>query len=127
MTSGTSPVVHPVTSAVAKIDRYRKPTKRRSVEEKEGRTDILEIVVLSTGADALLRVGSALQAGLFTSGVDLSKEDRLELVHARVCELQSGVIVGNDGGGRNERMPMFLREEINEGLTDFLTGPIRHG
>lgn len=97
------------------------------MEKQEGRTDVFKIVVLTTSADALLRVRSALQVGLFTSRVDLSKEDRLELVHTRVRELQSGVIVGDHRRGRNERMTMLLGEEINEGLTDFLTGPIRHG
>lgn len=96
--------------------------KRRT----EGRTDILKIVVLSTGADALLAVRSALQIGLFASRVNLAQEDGLELVHTRVGELQGGVIVGNDGGGRHKRVSMLLHEEIDVGLSHFITGPIRH-
>jgi len=92
---------------------------------RERRTDILKIVVLSTGANALLAVCRALQRSLFARRIHLTKEDGLELVHAGVGELQRGVIVGNDGRRDHKRVSMLLNEEIDEGLAHFIAGPIR--
>lgn len=107
------------------------PSKERGVEwgVKRGigaRTDVFKVVMLSTGADALLRVRGALETSLFTSGVYLAKEDGLELVHARVGELQGGIIVGHHWRGRNKRVPVLLNEEIDVGLAYFLARPVRH-
>ena len=43
--------------------------------------NILEVVVLAAGADALLRVSGALEPGEGGPGFRLSDEERLELVH----------------------------------------------
>jgi hypothetical protein len=59
--------------------------------------DIVEIVVLATGADDLLGVDSALQVEHGIGLVDGAQEDGLELVHARIGEEQGRVIVRDDG------------------------------
>ena len=48
--------------------------------------DVVEVVVLAAGADALLRVGRAGQLGEVGVGVGGPQENRLELVHPRVGE-----------------------------------------
>lgn len=42
--------------------------------------DVLEVVVLSTGPDALLAIGSSLESAKLAIWIDYSLEDRLELV-----------------------------------------------
>src|SRR5690606_11460562 len=78
-----------------------------------GVADVLEVVVLATGPDALLGagrpvVGSAIEA----------EEDVLELVHPRVREQQGRVVRRHDRARGDDRV--FLRfEEAEETLTDF--------
>jgi hypothetical protein len=55
--------------------------------------DIVEIVVLATGANTLLGVDSTLQAGHRIGFANDTEKDGLELVHARIGEEQGGVIV----------------------------------
>ena len=84
--------------------------------------NILEIVVLAAGANALLRVDGAGVVALAPA-----KEDILELVHARVGEQQGRVIVGNDGARRCKGVAGLLDEEVDEGLADFGgSGGARH-
>jgi hypothetical protein len=64
--------------------------------EYQVRTNVIEIVVLSTGADALLAVDGALELGLLRSGVNLTEEDGLELVHTSICKEQSGAVGKNE-------------------------------
>src|SRR2546429_352731 len=65
--------------------------------------DVIEIVVLPAGADALLGIGGARVGALL-----LAQEDRLELVHAGVGEEQRRVIVRHDRRAGHERMAMPL-------------------
>ena len=88
--------------------------------------DVVEVVVLASGSDALLRVGGALELGERALGVRGSQEAGLELVHPRVGEEEGRVIVRHDGGGRHDGVLLGL-EEIQEGLPDPLGGPLLHG
>ena len=79
--------------------------------------DIVEIVVLSAGTNAFLRVSSA--RWIVGSGLG-SQEIRDELVHARIGEHQ----VRRGGHDRRRRHDgvQFFFEEIEEGLSDFAGG-----
>ena len=80
--------------------------------------DIVKVIVFATCADALsqsaeppnqevqrpiylLRVYRALQLGQRFGLANRPEKDRLELVHARVREQESGVIVRDDRGRRH--------------------------
>ncbi len=55
-----------------------------------GEADILQVVMLAAGADALLRRGGAVVVALLEA-----EKDVLELVHARVGEEQGGIVRGD--------------------------------
>lgn len=59
--------------------------------------DIVKIVVLPSGADALLGVIRSPEPAKWRRGVHGPKKDRLELVHSRVGEEKGGIIEGNHG------------------------------
>jgi len=84
--------------------------------------DIVEIIVLATRADTLLRVASALQLPHGGPGIHGSKKNRLELVHASIGEEQRRVVHRNNRRGGNERVLLGL-EKFNERLTHFVTRP----
>src|SRR5207249_2087249 len=86
-----------------------------------GEADVLEIVVLSARAHALLAGGGAAVVAALAAG-----EDVLELVHAGVGEEQRRVVLGNERGALHSLVPPLL-EEAEEGLTDFYAGLGRHG
>lgn len=91
--------------------------------------NIVEIIMFATSADALLTVHSTLQLRHWVRLADSAQEDGLELVHARVGEQQSRVIVGDDGRAGHNRVPSLL-EVIEEGLADLSSRPLplgRHG
>jgi hypothetical protein len=71
--------------------------------------DVVEVVVLAAGADALLRVRDAPPRGAL-----LAEEVRLELVHAGVRKQQRRVLMRDDGRGRHERVAVPLHEEVDE-------------
>eukprot|EP01085_Mycamoeba_gemmipara_P005048 Mycagemm_TRINITY_DN10190_c0_g1::TRINITY_DN10190_c0_g1_i2::g.5048::m.5048 type:complete len:174 gc:universal TRINITY_DN10190_c0_g1_i2:619-98(-) len=58
--------------------------------------DVVEIVVLAARTDALLAVYNSLQLGEVALGVNSSKENGLELIHASVCKQERGIIVWHD-------------------------------
>jgi hypothetical protein len=78
-------------------------------------TDHVQIVVLARDADALLRIGRALEIG----GVVAAQQNGLELVHASVGEQQRGVVVGHDRRAGDETM-VLGGEEVDERLTQDL-------
>ena len=83
--------------------------------------DVVEVIVLSAGADALLGVdgpGEGPAAG--------AEEDVLELVHARVGEHQGGVAGGHDRGGGHSSVALAL-EELDELAADLVGGSHAHG
>ncbi len=82
-----------------------------------GPADVVEVVVLAPGADALLRVRRPAPRRLLGA-----EEVGLELVHARVREQQRRVVVRDDGRRRHERVPVLLHEEIDVLPTDLAAG-----
>jgi hypothetical protein len=76
--------------------------------------DVLKVVVLAAGADALLRVGGA-RGALGTRR--LAEEDGHELVHAGIGEEEIGR-VGQERAGRDDGVALFA-EEIEEAGADF--------
>ncbi len=85
-----------------------------------GEADVLEVVVLAAGADALLRRGGAGVRALLGA-----EEDVLELVHAGVGEKQRRVIVRNERRGVDDPVPLRLKE-IEEHRADFRAGAELH-
>src|SRR5205823_10522012 len=87
-----------------------------------GESDVFEVVVLSAGADALLRRDGALVVAGLAPG-----EDVLELVHAGVREEQGGIVLWNERGALHSPVtPLF--EEAEEGFADVGRFPgRRHG
>ena len=79
--------------------------------------DVLEVVMLAAGADALLRVGGA--SGSVRAG-QLAEEDRHELVHAGVGKQQVGR-VRHEAGRRHDGV-LFVLKKIEEGLSDLRAG-----
>src|SRR5262249_47420845 len=76
--------------------------------------DLLEVVVLASGADALLRRGGPRVVALLPS-----EEDVLELVHAGVREEQRGVAVRDDPARRDD-LGAALLEEAEEQRADLI-------
>jgi hypothetical protein len=68
----------------------------------------------------LLRVARPLELAQVAVGVDSAQEDRLELVHARVCEEQRRVAERHDAARGLERMLLGL-EKVREGLAHFIS------
>ena len=79
-----------------------------------GIADIVEVVVLAAGADALLRRGGALVVSFFHAG-----EDVLELVHARVGKEQRGIVGRHQRRAANDAM-IVGRKEVEERLADLI-------
>ena len=91
---------------------------------------VIQIVVLATRANTLLRVSSALQGSQRALGIHSSHEDGLELVHARVGEEKGGIVKWNDtrrrpvGVAAVFPLVLILRlEEVDEGAADFRCRP----
>ena len=84
---------------------------------------VIQIIVLSSGADALLGVGGTLQSGHLEVGVTGSQKQRLILIHTGIGKQQSGVVHGHAGTRGPEDVIVLLDEEINKGLADLGRGP----
>ena len=83
-------------------------------------SDVLEVVVLAAGPDALLGVhGPSVGAGAPT------EEDVLELVHPRVREQQRGVVVRDHRRAAHQGVARLLHEKVHE-LTSDVAGWDRH-
>lgn len=96
-------------------------------------THIVQIVVLTTGANALLGVASSLQLSERTGGVHLqitpvdknylSEENRLVLVHSSVREEKGGVVQGDNRRGLHKGVLMLLKI-LNKSTTDLRRRPL---
>ena len=64
----------------------------------------------SLGLQYLLRVAGAAEAGKVGVGVYSAQKDGLVLVHARVCEEQGGVVVGDHCTAGHKRVALGLEE-----------------
>src|SRR5205085_2443765 len=82
--------------------------------------DVVQVVVLPAGPDALLRVGHAPPRRPVGA-----EEVRLELVHPRVGEQQRRIVQRHDGRRWHERVPVPLHEEIDVGLSNLLRSHAR--
>ena len=76
---------------------------------------VVQVVVLPTRADALLRVGRALELGHCRPLLALAEEEGLELVHARVDEEERRVVVRHHRRRRPPRVRRLVREKVDEG------------
>src|SRR5439155_1646598 len=74
--------------------------------------DVLEVVVLPSGADALLRRDGALVVAGLTPGKDV-----LELVHAGIREQQRRIVLWNERGALHSSVSPLL-EEAEEGVVE---------
>ena len=93
--------------------------------------DIFEVVVLSSGTDAFLRIGRARVRSRDGArkardiGLRIAEKNRDELVHPRVGEEQVRR-VGHQARRRHDGV-LLPAEKIEEALTDFVTGRnVRH-
>ena len=78
-----------------------------------GIADVVQVIVLATGAHAALRGGRTAVATRITA-----QEDILEGHHAGVGEQQGRVVVRHQGAGGNDGMALLL-EIGQEGVSDF--------
>src|SRR5262249_20545002 len=78
--------------------------------------DVLEIVVLAAGADALLRSGCAVVVALLET-----EKDVFELVHPGVGEQKSGIVLRDQRRRMDALVPLLL-EETQEDLANVGTG-----
>jgi hypothetical protein len=74
-------------------------------------THFFEVVVLSTHAQALLRIANS-----FITGNAISQKPILELIHTRIGKHEGRVILYDHGSRRNNRV-LFGRKEIKKGLS----------
>lgn len=96
-------------------------------------SDIIKIVVLSSGTDTLLRVDGTRNLEQLQCRITGSQELGLELVHTGVGKQQRRVVVWHTRRGCPEDVLVLLNEKVNKGLTDLVHGPFqllascRHG
>ena len=81
-----------------------------------GAPDVLEVVVLASGADALLGGGRAHVVAAF-----LAEEEALELHHAGIREEEGGVLGGHEGRGADHGVAVPL-EVVEEALAEIVAG-----
>lgn len=86
--------------------------------------NVVEVVVLAPGADALLGVAGALQPAKLRVRGGGTEEDGLELVHPGVGEEQRGVVDGHHGARRPGRV-RFRLEKVDERRPDPAGRPLR--
>merc|ERR1719379_2915492 len=87
-------------------------------------SDVIQVVVLASSADALLGVNSRLELGHWRRWINCSDEDRLELVHSSICKKKSRVIM-RDRGARVDIWMLTFLEKVEELLSHFVGGDIR--
>jgi len=78
--------------------------------------DVLEVVVLAAGADALLAVGRPLELAEGRVSVGRAEEDRLVLVHAGIDEEEGGC--GRERGVRTSASERERRPKKGEGESE---------
>ncbi len=81
-----------------------------------GEAHVFEVVVLASGAHALLRAGGAGVVALLGA-----QEDVLELVHARIGEQQGGVVGGEQRGAVHLAVPL-LDEKVQKHASNVVSG-----
>mmetsp|Transcript_16360 Transcript_16360/g.41740 ORF Transcript_16360/g.41740 Transcript_16360/m.41740 type:complete len:279 (+) Transcript_16360:2597-3433(+) len=87
--------------------------------------NIVEVVVLASRTNALLRVAGASQLRERSLGISLSEKDSLELVHAGVCKQERGIVVRHHTRGWHDGVLLLFIEEVDERLPDTRAWPLR--
>lgn len=87
-------------------------------------SNIIQVIVFSSGTNALLRVDGTLNIEKLQVGVTCSQKLGLVLIHTGIGEQEGWIIVRDAGGGRPVDVIVFL-EEINKRLTDSVHGPFQ--
>ena len=87
------------------IAERKVPEHLEKCEMACGTADVLQIVMLAAGADALLRAGGSLVRTLFPA-----EKDILELIHAGVREQQRRVVTGDERRARHDTMAVALEK-----------------
>jgi hypothetical protein len=90
-------------------------------------SDIIEIIVLPSGADTLLTVDDTFQGFVNRIWFDLPQEDALELIHSRVGEQKGGILQRNARRTGHVLMTALLLEVVNERLSHLIGRPIPGG
>lgn len=85
-------------------------------------SDVIQVIVLSSRANALLGIDRSLQVSQRTNG--LSQEQGLELVHASIGKQERGIVVWHTGRGRPEHVRVLLHEEIDKRRPDLVHRPL---
>ena len=98
--------------------------------------DIVQIIVLASSTNALLRVAGSLQLGKRTGGVDLgvrgdcqcdlSQEDGLVLIHSGIRKEKRWIVKGNNGRGFDKGVSVVLKE-LDKGATHLGRRPGKFG
>ena len=98
--------------------------------------DIVQIIVLASSTNALLRVAGSLQLSKRTGGVDLgvrgdcecnlSQEDGLVLIHSGIRKEKRRIVEGNNGGGFDKGVSVVLKE-LDKGATHLGRRPGKFG
>ena len=98
--------------------------------------DIVQIIVLASSTNALLRVAGSLQLGKRTGGIDLgvrgdcecnlSQEDGLVLIHSGIRKEKRRIVEGNNGGGFDKGVSVVLKE-LDKGATHLGRRPGKFG
>jgi hypothetical protein len=86
-------------------------------------SNIIQVIVLSTGTNALLRVDSARNVEKFHLWITRSKELGLELIHARIGKQEGGIVMGDARTGSPIDVLMVFNEKVDEGRSDLVHGP----
>jgi len=86
--------------------------------------NVVEVVVLAAGADALLGVAGSLQPAELRVRGGGAEEHGFELIHPGVGEQERGVVDGDHGAGRPGRVRLRL-EKVNESGADTAGRPLR--
>lgn len=84
-------------------------------------SDIVQVIVLSSRANALLSICRPLERGKSAHG--LSQKDALELVHAGIGKQERGVVVGHARRRRPKHVRVLLHEKIDKGRSDLVHWP----
>lgn len=73
---------------------------------------ILQVTMASSSPHTFLAVGYTSEACHLTSWIYCAQEDRLELVHPRIDEKQTGVAAGPHGSRGHKSVAMAVPKEV---------------
>lgn len=86
-------------------------------------SNVVQIVVLSSGTNTLLRVDSTREVSHGKTRITSSQEKWLKLIHSSVGEEQRWIVVWHTWTGHPERVAMLLHKKFDEGLANLVHWP----